>query len=255
MYKPSANSISLNMAEKFITSSPKDAAAFLEVLPTHEALQILLALKSELSASAVSVMDTVKAAAVIRRMPVKQAVHILSLINIKRASEIVNALPEHHKIRIKQSVSKDLARELDAAAAYADGSAGSLMSPSFLSFKTDDKLSDIIAKFKTISKKKLPSLVYVLDKQGHLAGIIRSANIVVLQPSASCGSAMLKSESTLQVKDGKETVLQAVKASLDQEAAVTDEEGKMLGVITASALFEYLSESKNPGIFNIFKKK
>lgn len=182
--------MALALAEKFITADPKAAAKFFESLSTHEALQFLSSLKAEQITVCLENMAPQRAAPVLRRLPAKQAAHIAAKFNINFAAQVLNLIPQYHQEKIKALLPKTLKDNLDAALQYPKGSVGLVMENDFLSMKTDSKIADIITKLKNMPRKKVPQVIFILDKNSKLLGLIRTLDLVFYSPAALAGSVM-----------------------------------------------------------------
>ena len=78
------------ITEKFILAAPQAAAKALETLATHEILLLASPLKAQTLVTCFNEMTPTKAAAVLRRLPLKQASHILMHLDIVQAAHLMN---------------------------------------------------------------------------------------------------------------------------------------------------------------------
>lgn len=225
-----------SLADKFINTDPAGAAYFLENLPTHEALQILQGLKAETLVLCLQNMCAKRSAPVLRRFPVKQAGHILLKLPPSAAAEIMSCLPQHYKEKVTAELPKSYIKELETALSYPCDSAGALMRREFFAFRTDDKIQDILDVLKRLPRKKLPGQIYILDKQGRLAGAVKCVSLAFLAADASAGSIMAEPFKTDAVT-AKKQLLELFKTGAE-EAAVVNKENVLLGVVKPAALLQ-----------------
>ena len=77
------------ITEKFIAAAPAAAARALETLATHEVLLLIGSLKAQTLVACLNPMNPAKAAAVLRRMPLKQASYVLARLEVPQAARLM----------------------------------------------------------------------------------------------------------------------------------------------------------------------
>ncbi len=223
------------MTEKFIAADPAAAARALETLATHEVLLLIGSLKAQVIVACLNPMDPAKAAAVLRRLPLRQASYVLARLDVPQASRLMKEFSAPYRERICAVLEPAFVKLLTQAGAYAPDSAGALMTTDVVSVRTDSKLLSLIERLKALPRKKLPVLCFVTSKDGELKGVIRTAELAFYAPQSVCGSVMSQTIS-LRPQDGAETARQAfLKAELDA-LPVTDENNILLGSLDKYAL-------------------
>ncbi|MBR3603360.1 MAG: magnesium transporter [Elusimicrobiaceae bacterium] len=217
------------ITEKFISASAESAAKALAGLATHEAVQLLKPLKAEYMVLCLNPMQADKAAAILRRLPARQGAHVLARLEVRKAAEIFSAFSVPQREKMKTLLPTHFVQLLEKSSAWKEGSAAAMMSTDFLSFRTDNKLSDIVEKLKTLPRKKLPTACFVTDKNGKLKGFIRTAELAFYAPVSTAGSVMSEAQALLP-----EQPAEKAQAILDQGqplVAVVDQAGILLGVL------------------------
>ena len=224
--------INLNawITEKFISAAPEAAAKALAGLATHEAVLLLKPLKAEFVILCLNPMDTTKAAAILRRLPARQGAHILSRLDVKKAAEIFAAFSLPQREKMKTLLPKSFMQMLEKSTAWKEGSAGAAMSTDFLAFRTENKLSDIVEKLKTLPRKKLPSACLVTDKNGKLKGLIRTVELAFYAPVSTAGSVMSQAQA-LSPEQPREQALKIIEQG-QPIVPVVDQESVVLGILS-----------------------
>lgn len=218
------------VTEKFISAAPVAAAAALAGLATHEAVLLLKPLKTELLVACLNPMNPASAAAILRRLPSRQAAQALSRLDVKQAGAVFAAFSVPQREKMKTLLPAPLVGALEQSLAWPAGSAGEAMSADFLTFRTENKLSDIIEKLKTLPRRKLPAAVLVVSKDGKLKGFIRTAELAFYTPASTAGSVMTESKALSARAEVQEA--QAIFAAGQPLAPVTDDNNVPLGVLT-----------------------
>lgn len=219
--------------ESFVNICPKEAVAELHKMPLGQALDLLGVLPAKSIILCFENMTPAKAAPFLRRQPLKQACYILAHLQTLQAAQIFAALPVPFKARLKQVLDKDLYATLSTVLSYPKDSVGVFMSQEYISFKTDTKVRDIILRLKNLPKEKLVLQVFIKDKNGKLAGLIKTQNFAFLDRENVAGSLMQSVEYKLAPKDKLETALNLFKKGFYQ-IPVVDEKNTLLGVLDAA---------------------
>ena len=220
------------VTEKFISAAPAAAAKALDGLATHEAVLLLKSLKAAPLISCLNLMDPVKASAVLRRLPSRQAAHILSRLSLPQAVQIYQAFSVPQREKMKTLLTGSWTALLEKGNTYPADSAGAKMNRDFVVFKTDNKVEEIVEKLKTMPRKKLPVVCLITTgKEGKLKGMIRTAELVFFAPNSLAGSVMTEVKSVLAT-DLADTAREIL--SYQPLVPVVDENNVPLGTLTVA---------------------
>ena len=178
------------MTERFIASDALAAAQALETLATHEIILLLRPLKAHAIIPCFNKMDPAKAAAVLRRLPLKQASYLLSHLDVSQAARLWKEFSAPYQERLKAELDAPFVALLTNAGGLAENSVGRLMQTDFVSVRTDTKVGELISLLKNLPRKKLPSVCFVTAKDGSLKGCILSAELAFYGKEMVCGSVM-----------------------------------------------------------------
>lgn len=178
------------MLEEYIAANPDKAARSVEDMALSEAVFWFSGLRASSIIICLEHMNPKKAAFLLRRLHVKQAARIMQGLNARRAGEIMLNLPPHYKKRLADSLEAGQVKALREVLDYPLGSAARLMKNDFLSFKTDAKIKDIVARLKTLPSNKMPLSVFILDKGGKLCGVMGTGQLAFYPQDSLAGSVM-----------------------------------------------------------------
>ncbi len=218
--------------ESFVLSAPKQAVEELHKMPLGQALDLLCTLPAKSIILCFENMTPAKAAPFLRRLPIKQACYILGHLKTLQAARIFAALPVPFKARLKQVLDKNLYATLTTILAYSKDSVGAFIDQDYLSFKTDSKVREIILRLKNLPKEKFAPQVFIKDKNGKIAGLIRTQNLAFFDRESVAGSLMQNIEYKLAPKDKIEKALDLFEKG-HYQIPVVDEKNTMLGVLNA----------------------
>lgn len=224
------------MLEDFISASPDKAALSFEQAALSEAVFWLSGLRASSIISCLENMNPKKAAFLLRRLHIKQAARIMQGLKAERAGEIMLDLPIHYKKRLIDALDPSQIKALEEVLAYPRASAARFMKSDFITFKTDAKVKDIIARIKTLPSPKVPLAVYILDKAGKLCGVLPTSQLSFYPPESLAGSVMTADFIKLSPFDGvKKAKALLLKNNLAM-LPVIDSESVLLGVVSLWSL-------------------
>lgn len=229
------------ITEKFILAAPQKAAQALEPLATHEILLLVAPLKAQVLVSCLNEMNPVKAAAVLRRLPLKQASHIFTHLEITQAAKLAAEFSAPYRERLFAVLPEPFLQILEQAYSYPPDSAGACMQTDFIAVKTDTAVSRLVDRLRTLPRTKLPPVCFVTAKDGSLKGFIRTAELAFYEAENQCGSVMTGCEGILPTLAGNE--LKNYLKSVDTElVGVVNEKQILVGVLNRFACLETAAE-------------
>ena len=225
------------ITEKFIQAAPQAAAQTLASLATHEALLLLGGLKAQTLVTVLNPMDPPKAAAILRRLPFKQASYVLMHLEVPQATRLWKEFAIPYQERLKDVLPPAFVELLTQAGGFATDSVGRRMRTDFVAVRTETKIAELTQRLKNLPRAKIPPVCFVTGKKNELKGTIRTVELVFFNPQAVCGSVMSMPARFLHPQDTL-SAAQTVFATDEIEAlAVVNEEQILIGVLEKAALF------------------
>lgn len=233
--QPAPQALASTITEKFITASPKQAAAALETLATHEVLQLISPLKAQTIIAVLNPMDPPKAAAVLRRLPLRQASYVLTRLSVPQAAKLMSLFSGPYRERISAVLEPAFLQLLSGASSYADDAVGRVMQTDFVAVRTEVKLAQLIERLKNLPRKKIPAICIITDKEGVLKGIIRPAELAFYSPDCVAGSVMSAS-AVLHPQDTLSKARDVFAKSESEALPVVNEQQICVGVLLRANL-------------------
>ena len=223
------------MTEKFIAAAPQAAAQALAVLATHEVILLVGGLKAQSLVAVLNPMEPAKAAAVLRRLPLKQACYVLTHLDVPQAGKLWKEFATPYQERLKSVLSPAFVGLVQAASGFGPGRVGHAMQTDFVAVRTENKVAELVARLKNLPRKKLPLACFVTGKNDEFKGVIPTAELVFFNPQAVCGSVMNKTARALKPQDE----LAAAQAVFAQEETtllpVVNDDGQLVGILEKEA--------------------
>ncbi len=232
--------------EDFISTSPEKAALAVEQMALSEAVFWVSGLRASAIISCLENMNPKKAAFLLRRLHIKQAARIMQGLKAERAGEIMLNLPIHYKKRLIDTLAPGQIKALEDVLNYPQDSAARIMKNDFVSFKTDAKVKDIIAKIKALPAAKVPLSIYILDKAGKLSGVLPTSHLSFYSAESLAGSVMTTDFAKLSPFDSLVKAQKALSADNTALLPVADEDGTLLGVVSLWALKNFSAPKATP---------
>lgn len=223
------------MCEKFIAADSKAAARALESLATHEILLLIGHLKAQTIIAALNPMDPPKAAAVLRRLPFKQAGYVFTRLEVGQSTKIWKEFSAPYQERMKSALPSSFINLVSGGEKYDEGSVGKRINPDCVLVRTDAKLSVLVERLKALPRKKLPPVCFVTGKDGELKGMIRSGEIAFYDADSICGSVM-SAVPSVRPADSVEHALGLMEEAQLPLLPVTDEKNVVLGVVSQETI-------------------
>lgn len=238
------------ICEKFIEADPKAAAHALESLATHEVLVLTGHLKAQTLIAVLNPMAAPKAAAVLRRLPFKQACYVFTRLDVEQGNKIWKEFSAPYQERLKSELPESFIKLISGSAQYAPGSVAKWINTDCVLVKTDAKISTLVERLKALPRKKLPAVCFVTGKENELKGLIRSGEIAFYDAQSVCGSVMSAAPCVHPATSTQEALALAEREQLPL-LPVTDEHNKVLGVVAQEVL---LREGKEKSLWERLTK-
>lgn len=218
------------ITEKFISADPVMAAKALENLATHEIILLVGSLKAHTLVSCLNNMAPAKAAAVLRRLPLKQASYVLTHLEVPQAGRLWKEFSSPYQERLRTVLEYSFVDLLTQANGYPSDSVAHLMKTDFVAVRTEVKVGALVERLKNLPRKKLPLICFVTGKAGDLKGVIRTAEIAFFDKEAVCGSVMAKSHA-LHLTDKTESARKTFTRLETDALPVVNEQSILMGFL------------------------
>ncbi len=201
-----------------------DVADIIEQIGDRDAAQLAESLEPEMLVKVLSEMEP------------DEAADLLGDIDPELRQQIILKLPEEELVR-------PLLR-------YPDDSAGGLMTSEFYLFPEETTAREMLRSLKTqpAQDEEIP-YIYGVDEHGRLTGVIRLADLLRAHPRESLKSIAKSQIVSIGVDQDQELAARILNRYDLLALPVVDEEGRILGVITADDAMEVLQEETTEDIY------
>jgi Mg/Co/Ni transporter MgtE len=209
--------------------SPEDREAIIENIDPEVAAEALSEMDPEVQAAILEALETERAAEIIEEMAPDEAAHALAELEEETSSEILGEVTEETRTEVGELIE------------YRDDTAGFLMSTEFVSLPEEATVADAAAALKH-TEDLLESLntLFLVDKNDRLRAAVPLARVFVAQPGEPLWKFRTDTLIQVTVRERETRVMELFDKYNILTLPVTDDEGRMEGVITADDVISAL---------------
>lgn len=235
---------------------PEDVAIALRSLTPAEQYSVFGILVADHREDAIDVLTELEPEerlAVLQQMDAKTVAQLLQTAAVDDAVYIVESLPAELKAEVLEIV--DLDDRLDAVQehlGYDDDSAGRIMDPEFMALDEETTVAEAVDHLRRKAREvEMISYLYVIDRSGHLLGVVTLRQLLLADPKATLGAI----RNSALVKVGTETDQEEVAelaARYDLLAIpVTDVDNKLVGIVTVDDILDVFKDEATEDFFKM----
>ncbi len=232
------------MASFLNETEPEDIAEVLGEFSMEEKLSIFGALESDVAAVVLDDTDPQTRLMLLQKVDKEIIGKILDEMPADEAADVIEEVAEEDRDDYLGLMEDEDAAEVEEILSYPEDSAGRVMNPDFVSVKNDDDVEDAIKHIRGVGIDEDFFYAYVVDEGEKLRGVVPLKKF------------LLSPKGTL-IKDIVEEDIHSVLVDTDQEQAavvmkkydllslpVVDDEGRLVGRITADDIIDVIEEEQ-----------
>ena len=225
------------------TLSGADVVRAMFRLESEERHAILMAVAPETAAEFIEDVPDEVAADLIEALPVAEAASIVTALPSHEQADVLAEVEDEDMHRILGAMAPESAREARELLSYPPESAGGMMVRQYLAFGPSATAREVLEELTSGARdlsRCLLQYAYV-ESDGFLVGVVRTRNLVAAPPATMIGSLMNRPTAVNANAD-----LATVDACLEESEVlslpVTDDAGRMLGVVEREHVDDALVE-------------
>jgi len=216
-----------------IALTPADFARIVERLDTNERLRVLNNISLEDLIDIVSELSNRTNYLFFTSISPKKSSKIISLLPPDERADILQLLPPNIRIKIIDALDEKIKKETLSLLKYEPSSAGGLMTTQFLAFPKEMRVKDVIRTIRSRKKKHYIYYVYVVDSDGKLVGVVSMRDLLLANSNEKLENIMRRNVIKVLHSASAKEVVRLIKDNNLLAIPVTDEDGKLLGIVTA----------------------
>ena len=234
-------------------NNPVDVAEVLEEIMEQVSLEraiiLFRSLPKELSADVFSFLPVEDQVAIINGITDTEINFILDEMDFDDMIDVLEELPANVVDKILEKTTKEERSQINTFLNYPEGSAGTLMTPEYISLQRDMTVGEALA---YIKKEAFDSetiyTCYVKDTGRKLAGIVSLRTLVISNSDDIVGEIMDDEFVSVKVHDDQELVSQLFKRYGFLAIPVVDNESRLVGIVTFDDILEIIDEEATEDI-------
>ncbi len=227
--------------EKIARLHPADIADIVEQLDPQQRTEIIEALDVETAADTIEEMEDKEAAEVIEQLEDERAADILEEMEPDDAADVLGDLPEVRSEELLGHMEPDEAADVKELLAYAEETAGGLMTTEYVAVRSDMTAQQTIEHLRELSPKaETVYYVYVVDDSERLVGALSLRDLIVAKPEAHIGDIMVRTVRSVSAHDHADEIAHVFNRYNLLALPVIDDDAKLAGIVTVDDMMEHL---------------
>ncbi|MBV8367821.1 MAG: magnesium transporter [Candidatus Eremiobacteraeota bacterium] len=210
-----------------------DLADIISELSSQDAARVVRSLDDEQAADALEHLDADTQRSIIDDLGTERAADIIEEMDSDDAADLLAELPEERQEELLAEMDAETAEDLRELVAYAEDTAGGLMTTDYVWIYPHRTVAATIAKIRQIAPEtEFIYYLYVTDQSEKLLGVLSLRTLLLSAPDATIHTVMDTDIVSVRPDTAAEDVTATI-ARYDLLACpVTDERGTMLGIVT-----------------------
>jgi magnesium transporter len=229
-----------------------DLADLITFLEQSDRVRLIAALGKSFDVEALAELDAGVRDELVEALPADVIASAIRKLDTDDAVYLIEELTRAERAEILSKVSKQERATLSRALDYADGTAGRLMQTEFVAVPDAWTVQKVIDHARTA--RGLPENfveVYVVDQGNHLRGAVPLSRILRADRDKRISAIMDEEQTIFRVSDDEHDVAYKFEQYNLVSAAVTDEAGKLVGMLMVDDILDVIQESASEDILHL----
>jgi magnesium transporter len=233
--------------EKLLEHNEVDVAEILEevmdVLGVEKTIIVFRTLPKDIAVMVFSYLDTDEQVTIINGITDKEIHFILEELDFDDMIDVLEELPANIVDKILAKATKEERKLINTFLNYPENSAGSLMTPDYISLEKDMTVGDALAYIKREGMdSETVYTCYVKDKGRKLYGIVSLRTMVVSDSSVPILDILRTDFISVNALDDQENVSKLFRKYGFLAIPVVDNENRLVGIITVDDILDIIDE-------------
>jgi len=213
---------------------PADIAEILSDLTPHAGGALIGTLDDEIVADTLEEFEPEFQASMLNTFDDERAADVLEAMTPDDAADLLSELPPERREELLRLMEKEEQEEVRELLAYAEDTAGGLMTTEYVTVPPDITAAQAIELLRKEAREaETIFYVYVVDQEEHLLGVFSLRDLILASPEEKVADFMHRKVIKVNLDTPSEEVVR-VMAKYDLLAVpVVDEENRLQGIVTA----------------------
>ena len=224
-----------------------DVARVLSRLGEEETQALFKILEPEHAADIVEGLADAQAADLIEDLPAAHAADIVEEMESDRRADVLGEMTEEDAEAILREMEPEEAADARHLLTYPEDTAGGIMITDFVVYPLGMRVSDVLQDMRDNAEKYADlgvHYVYVQSENGTLVGVIRMRDLLLARADKRLGEIMIVNPIYVPADTAVEELDDFFERWTFWDVPVTDEEGRMIGLVRRSSVEEAMTEEQ-----------
>jgi magnesium transporter len=232
-----------DLKEELLKGHTADIAELLDELDEKNTLLLFRLLPKGIAADVFAYLSSESQSELYMLVNEKELYDILSELNFDDKIDFLEEIPANVVKRILRNSTETERKLINQFLQYPEDSAGSLMTIEYVDLKKEMTAAESLEKIRKIAlDKETIYTCYVTDSSRHLEGILSLRDLVIAAPAVKIEEIMNREMIYANTHDDKEDVAELIKKYDLLAIPVTDNEGRLVGIITVDDIVDVIEE-------------
>lgn len=233
--------------KKFVENqNPVDIAYLINDMKSEKDIVFFFkSLPSDITAEIFSYLDSDQQEKIVKAFTNKEVQSIINEMAIDDIVDFVEELPSNLVEKVIRATSPEDRKLVNDLLNYKEDTAGSIMTPEYVTLKSNLTAEDAIKKIRKVGKEaETISTLFVIDKTRKLIGVLYLSELIFADEKESVINIMNDDFLSVYSETDQEDVAKLIKKYDINVIPVVDREQRMLGIITIDDIIDVI-ESEN----------
>ncbi len=230
---------------------PGDLVELVENLEERQQKELMERLSDAEAAAIMQEMEEHDQVSLVRLLDQKKASAILQEMNSDDAVDLLGDLPEEESRELLTLMEEDAA-QYRGLLSYPEDSAGGIMTTEYISLPGDLPVEEAIQRLREVAPRaEIIYYAYVVDADSRLIGVLSLRDLIAASDGTLLREIMRRNVITVDTATDQEEVARVV-AKYDLLAVpVTDEAGRLLGIVTVDDILDVIEQEATEDIYKL----
>jgi magnesium transporter len=240
------------LREAFSELEPPDIAELLMDVPAEDEGVIFRILPRAQAAKVFSYLPLDRQQELVQSLSNTQVHGILNEMSPDDRTRLLEEVPAEVTRTLLETLSPEELRVARELLGYPEGTAGRYMTPDYIALPPDVTCADALHRIRTARRDiETLSVLFIINEQGKLLEDIRLGTIVLADPETMIGDIEERPLISVRAKAKRDEVIEAFERYDRAVLPVVNDDGEMLGIITADDILDVAEQKATEEIQRI----
>jgi magnesium transporter len=241
----------LNLLQK---QHPADLAQIFSELPERDrqaSFSLLAERNGRLAMETISELGPESGAALLATRSAEEIAKLAQEIPSDDAAALIDYLPEELSAAVLDLMRPRESGVVENLLEYDEQTAGRIMNPHVFALNEDMTVGEAITELQNNRDVEMVFYLYVVDDRKHLVGVVSLRRLLLVSPETPLKRIMTADLVSARVDTDQEEVARQVAAYNLLAIPVTDEENKLVGIITVDDVIDVIKDEATEDIYRL----